>query len=1248
MDRVTQIWQQCDEEVCYRWKSLTPGQRLDYGRLLADVRQTRKGSYGKKCQKGKIKEQTRDESAKDLVRMINECVLLELELIEYGRDRDAITGEVFGREYAKQATAAQRVPREVRALLYASNWDVDMKDAQRRIVYDWLNTQGKLSEFPIFAESVEKREKIRKKIATEHNCMLDGAKKLMIKPWFSAGDYSADAAYRSWCKMVCSIPSEQIWGWYAKYHTESQQIRQLLLNANPKFRERAKTRRVFREYDREGEEAQYENNEGSATALLLQTWEWELLQEIIRALKNAGFHVNASIHDGCLVSSTHGCPDAKSISDKVRSSVKFMQLQIFEVEIKPFERVPELPLPQKWTGFDRAEMSEWEEFIGDPLGGTGSQRFCAEYTHVRKGSVAHDASDTTVADLNDTKNPASELYTVVELQCRPSDSSLTLISPPIAVAFPTLLPKPVRAYRLYVKTGGVVGWRQCSLDMTSGLLLGLDSRRQLEHSEIVALTRIMTTFQENSDIAEAFTAIDACKNLETVVPDKVGLLTESEVENPIFIYGNDWQPPFDVSGDRSTNVSTANPGAGKTFQAKQAIKKLPDDAHVLWIAPSVSLHKQLDRELADLGFIGYRKSSGAPLTPDEVQSIRRLHITPESLPKLLNKTTSDLEAMFVGTKYTYVVIDEFSTVLQIMLVSPTCKRDRKFRLDLFFRFIRNVPHVIILDADLSDFDLGKITQVRSDTANVYCPKDMTSPWTDFELPSVRELIQQAAYDIDMDKTIFVSSDTKRHGCHTIASILRSTLPERDRDRIIVVDAESKDKDLGAIVLHMQSENERGRPILALVVSPTVVTGVDISTPLFDAVYTLLSGSTLSPFGAYQQMCRVRPKAMRGNHIRYVVVEQNAAKSKDARTLASHREKVVDQLQRGKAWTGGAQPALSAHQLDQCSSFGKLDVNKIPYFDDKLYQDFKSNIGKEGRFRDIFRAICTHRGDAWFVCTAKSHRSVLRCATHSARSKFSARVVTSTRAEDMHANTIKERMAHAMCVAPSNLLQEWCSTLTTIDEFENKWARLRFALVNKSNTPRWNFDSIRPDVQFTCFKRLQEVLERVLDTDLSLCASTFSIVAGQRLTDPPYNVDEVDLALLKDIRRDANALGNKGRCRKEKKECLLELKTYMDLYQRLVDAVYPYVPQSGGTKRGLLQKSSKRIRSGREKNKYMYLYKWDKTIIRTAAENAIAAGRIEKSDVSPRFIPTLSEAESELGSARTGAAVKRASKKQRVH
>ena len=180
------------------------------------MRQRRKGSYGKKYQKGKIREQTQDESAKDLVQTIDECVLQERELIEYERDRDTITGEAFGREYAKQKTAAQRLPREVRALLYGNDWDVDMIDAQRRIVYDWLNTQGRLSEFPIFVESVEKREKIRKNIATEHKCMINDAKKLMIKPLFSGGDYSADAAYRSWCKVTGAIPSEQRRGWYGE------------------------------------------------------------------------------------------------------------------------------------------------------------------------------------------------------------------------------------------------------------------------------------------------------------------------------------------------------------------------------------------------------------------------------------------------------------------------------------------------------------------------------------------------------------------------------------------------------------------------------------------------------------------------------------------------------------------------------------------------------------------------------------------------------------------------------------------------------------------------------------------------------------------------------------------------------------------------------------------------------------------------------------------------------------------------
>ena len=35
----------------------------------------------------------------------------------------------------------------------------------------------------------------------------------------------------------------------------------------------------------------------------------------------------------------------------------------------------------------------------------------------------------------------------------------------------------------------------------------------------------------------------------------------------------------------------------------------------------------------------------------------------------------------------------------------------------------------------------------------------------------------------------------------------------------------------------------------------------------------------------------------------------------------------------------------------------------------LLEDAESFVAELRGFRDIFRAICTHRGDAWFVCAA---------------------------------------------------------------------------------------------------------------------------------------------------------------------------------------------------------------------------------------------------------------------------------------
>jgi hypothetical protein len=1272
--RVHRIQQKRDPENCYRWKSLKYEQKLEWCLQLADIRRQRKGDYGKKCNKdGKFVQQTRDESAEGLVKTITECVRDETLLVEYERDRDR-WGDPFGREYAKQATAAQRLPREVRALLYANDWDVDMVDAQRRIVYDWLMSQGKLSEFPEFKKSVKNRDHYRDEFATLHDCSLGEAKTIMTIPLFSASSYSAKAAYGSWCEDVGTVQSDESRGWYEKYHTECHKIRKLMLDINPVFREHAKKADLFRQHSGE-EGTQQKNNEGSAMALLLQTWEWQLLHGTFEALKDAGFDINASIHDGC--HTTGERPDAKSITETVRSRFAFIDgdlrrfcepsasLHMFELKVKPFEKIPLLPPPQRWSGFERARMGEWNELSFDPLRGTHSKfsypyRF--EYTHMRIGKVHHDDPGVTEAgeetdsepssehhddpgvteagEETDSEpssehhddpgvteageetdpEPSSEVYMVVELSNRFAE----LCSPTIMVAFPASLPTPIPAYTLYVKLRDKVGWRSCGVDLSSRLLLGLDSRKELNHSEIVALTRLIDVFKQTGDPMDAFEIFDGNANLRKLVPDGVGLLTEAKIKDPVYFNATDRHPEFVVSGDTSSNVSVGLPGTGKTHQAKEQIKRLPEDTCVLWIAPSRSLHLQLDSDLAELNFTGYKKKSGAPLTSSELRNAKRLHITPESLPKLMDDDATELQRMIAGGKYKLIVVDEWTTVLGAMLISPTCRHHRKQRLDLVFQLIRNTPHVIILDADLSDYDLECIQSHRSESAKVYLCREAKSTWTNFELPGLNELLRQAAHDIDMDKTIFISADTKRKGCHVIASYLRSTLAEKDADRIIVVDRESKEKNLRNLERRMEKAAEEGRPVLAIIVSPTVVTGVDFSKPLIDTVYTYLSGSTLSPYGAYQQMCRIRKEGMRGEHTRYVVIGQRSNKSTDTRTLALYRGKIMHQIVSGKAWSRGAReppiiPALNARELDERMCLGKLDTKLFPYFEEKVREDFKSKIGNNGYFRSIFRALCIRRGDSWNTCTAKTQKSALRMSVHPAAQKeFNTRIVTSTEDKDKHAHILKERIARAMSMNPENLTNGLVDTLTTIDDLTLRWARLRGALIGKPSKLIWDVDSRRVNMSYKVISRLTTILGKLLGCDLNIGKQKIKIVSKAII--PTRN--EHDIKELSHIIVEARSLGEKGRCRREKKDPdNTESKTFMDLFKRLVDIVYPFVPHSDGKKKkiGILQMTSKRIRSGLDKNKYTYTYFWNKEFIRVAAENAIAAGRIKLSDVLPHFL-----------------------------
>ena len=117
---VNQQMEHKNADVIYRWLSLDEDQRLEYAYSLVDLREDRKrNNYAiNKWKKHSISpEKARIEAAKECKKLFDECARKESELIDYVRhmDNDRIP---YGREYAKQDTAAQKLFREMRAVLY--------------------------------------------------------------------------------------------------------------------------------------------------------------------------------------------------------------------------------------------------------------------------------------------------------------------------------------------------------------------------------------------------------------------------------------------------------------------------------------------------------------------------------------------------------------------------------------------------------------------------------------------------------------------------------------------------------------------------------------------------------------------------------------------------------------------------------------------------------------------------------------------------------------------------------------------------------------------------------------------------------------------------------------------------------------------------------------------------------------------------------------------------------------------------
>lgn len=1181
-DSVNQQMEHKNSDVVYRWLSLDEDQRLEYAYSLVDLREQRKkNNYAiKKWKKQNISpEKARKNAAKECKKLFDECAQKESELIDYVRHMDN-NRIPYGREYAKQGTAAQNMFREMRSVLYKGDQDVDLVDAQRRIIYDLLG--DRIEKYPLFKESVEHRKKLRADIAKDQNCSSDGAKDLIIKPWFaegsvSQGDLKAKWCYESWCRKEKASHHVRWFSWLKKYHRECHMIRTWLLDNHPKYRDLAKKRKQEKLFD--GEE-DYRNSEGSALSIFLHTKEWDTLYFAKTWLQKRGWKINGSIHDGCHV---RGIPvDTKSLTIAVREHFGY---KMTEFDVKSMPDIPDMPMPFTWQGFDSA-LGPYQILHLDI-------KYPFPYTHYREGT----ADD----------------YTVIEFDCQ----DLTTRSPPISLAFPSCIQTPMQTYKLYINTKDCIGFRHCGLSLPSNLLLGLESRRELTYNETIAMTLVMQHFVPAPDLS-CFEKYEQL-SLENLVPDGVGSLHKvfDRVEVREVDYSKtDRLPQFSLSGESSTIMIATPPGSGKTSVTKKAVESFEKsntstdivcgnitrtttkETRKLTVAPSVALHKQLGVNQPE--FADYKDGDKVKSSEDLVKE-PRLRITPESLVKLS------------GAKYDEVTFDEFATTISIMCLSSTCNSGRHKRLSMLVKLLRETPHVVILDADLTDYLVQWIMQYRPN-AVLYYPVNMQSPWVNYELPSLEHLIRQARYDIDTGKSIFVNSDSKTT-IDRFSEALRDGLPNSEHDRIITITSDDRVKDLAAITQQMLTSP---RPTLAVLVSPSVVTGVDISHPVFDCVYSHYSGNTISPWQAVQQKDRVRLKGVRGEKKRYVAFGTLSPEEyTDPRTIEKRRQETLDLLKSGSKWTHDNIILMEQTAAEHDRSFEDGEYRPPPNFDLTVHQQFKARTGRLGYLRRLYIAICQKRGETWYrVKKEEDKKSKKRPRSPSRFKKNSRRRKNETFCQEDHFEKDKEAMCNAMCIMPGDYISTWKSTWINVSDFKLRWKRFHALIQGRREVEVKKFDNLSEQVPWECFHAYNEVFSKILCDDGGLLQN-FTVWSGA----------EVPLGYGDTLSKISNKLAKLGgkfrkfRCRGDEDK----LKTYTDQYTRLVETVLPLVPAKDGVK-GLLTLHKKKL--GKKQNyKRVYTYKWNRKEIRKAAANAYYYGEkfhgLDPNDILPQFLKTCS-------------------------
>lgn len=218
---------------------------------------------------------------------------------------------------------------------------------------------------------------------------------------------------------------------------------------------------------------------------------------------------------------------------------------------------------------------------------------------------------------------------------------------------------------------------------------------------------------------------------------------------------------FDLT--KKINIATGQMGRNKTGAVIEALKTLPEDARILWVAPRITLAQNTKQRLSKEGleFVNYKD-----FTPAEKQ---------KGCLDEHDKVICSVQSLkFVSKPFQVIVFDEIETILDTF--SGNCNTHQKLQSNWeTLRILCSSANTIIaMDA----FTTRKTTNFLTGVTQCDMPYIIHSPPNNefrklIEFPSFESWLNNIMVDIEAGKKpyIFVPNKTSKHGVAAVGKAL---------------------------------------------------------------------------------------------------------------------------------------------------------------------------------------------------------------------------------------------------------------------------------------------------------------------------------------------------------------------------------------------------------------------------------------------------------------------------------------------